>query len=122
MLITVKINGVSYDLASTITPYIDIYKKYDETTLDGKRHKKVNGTKTNYRIKFFNDTSGRYYELQRILSTAETVELTVPINATEEQTAVYYPEIVSFKAKGVLNGEFYHNLLDVRFDKVEYDE
>lgn len=121
-MISIKINGNAYNNVSTLEPEVRTDYAYDVTTLDGKRHRKVEGTKTNYKIVFFNDLSGDFYYLKRLLSESNTVMLTVPVTNTEEETAEYYPQITNYNAKGILNGEFFHNLLAVSFDKVNYDE
>lgn len=121
-MISVKINGVLYRCVSTLTPVIETEYDYDVITLDGKRHRKFKGTKTNYNIVFYNDLSGSFYDLKNTLTGNNTVELTVPID-NGEKTSVYYPEITNYMAKGFLsNGVFFNNGLNVSFDKVGYDE
>lgn len=121
-MISVKINGVLYRCVSTLTPKIEAEYYYDETTLDGKRHRKIKGKKTNYEIVFFNDLSDSYEELLEVLNGENIVTLAVP-RTNGEDVAEFYPDIESYKAKGFLNnGKFFENGLKVSFNKVDYDE
>ena len=122
MLYSIKINGVLYGCVSTLTPKIDTEYYYDETTIDGKRHRKLKGIKTNYSIVFYNDLSGSYEELLEVLNGENIVTLAVP-RTNGEDVAEFYPDIESYKAKGFLNnGQFFENGLKVSFDRVDYNE
>ena len=122
MLYEVKINWVPYNCVSTLTPKIEAEYYYDETTLDGKRHRKQKGKKTNYEIVFFNDLSGSYEKLLEVLNGENVVRLEVPrTNGTD--VADFYPDIDSYKAKGFLNnGKFFENGMKVSFDRVDFNE
>ena len=118
----VAINGVTYICVSTLTPEIETEYYYDEVTIDGKRHRKYKGKKTNYKIVFYNDLSGSFETLMDVLSGNNIVELRVH-RGNGETFAEHYPKIVSYKVKGFLNnGKFFENGLKVSFDKVAFDE
>lgn len=118
----VKINGMEFGCVSTQTPQIETEYYYDETTLDGKRHRKIKGKKTNYKIVFYNDMTSSFYNLMNILSGEYKVTLEVPFNDVYK-FGEYFPEIKSYKAKGFLsNGTFFNDGLNVMFDKVGFDE
>lgn len=122
VLHSVKINGVTYTCVSTLTPKIEAEYYYDETTLDGKRHRKPKGKKTNYEIVFFNDLSGSYEKLLEFLNGENIVTLAVP-RTNGEDIAEFYPDIVNYKVKGFLNnGKFFENGLKVSFDRVDFNE
>lgn len=122
VLHSVKINGVTYTCVSTLTPKIEAEYYYDETTLDGKRHRKLKGKKTNYEIVFFNDLSGSYEKLLEFLNGENVVTLSVP-RTNGEDVAEFYPDIVNYKVKGFLNnGKFFENGLKVSFDRVDFNE
>lgn len=122
MLYSVKINGVLYECVSTPTPKIETEYYYDETTLDGKRHRKIKGKKTNYEIVFYNDLSGSYEELLEVLNGENIVTLAVP-RTNGEDVADFHPDITSYKPKGFLNnGQFFESGLKVSFDRVDYNE
>ena len=121
-MISIKINGTQFNNVSKITPKLQTEYEYDVITLDGKRHKKFKGKKTNYQIVFFNNLSGEFLRLQEVLSSSDVVSLTIP-TSKGLSTSEYYPEITSYQAKGVLSdGTFFFDGLNVTFDKVEFDE
>ena len=121
-MISVEINGVLYKCVSTLTPKIETDYDYDVITLDGKRHRKIKGKKTNYEIVFYNDLSGSYEELFEMLSGENAVTLKVP-RTFGFDTADFLPNIDNYTAKGFLNsGRFFENGLKVSFDRVNYNE
>lgn len=122
MSYNVKINGVTYTCVSTLTPKIETEYYYDETTRDGRRHRKQKGTKINYSIVFYNDLSGSYEKLLEVLNGENIVILEVP-RTNKKDIAEFFPDIDSYKAKGFLNnGQFFENGLKVSFDRVNYNE
>lgn len=121
-MLSIKINDVTYTCVSSVSPNIGVDYKYNVVTLNGKRHRKVKGTKTSYSIVFFNDLQGGFAELKRILTESDTVTLSVP-TTDGEFSGEYYPTIKKYNAKGFLeNGTFFEDGLSVDFEKVEYDE
>lgn len=123
MRYSVKINGTTYTCISSFTPSVTPSYWYDVVTLDGQRHRSLKGVKTNYEIVFFNDLSGKYEVLKKVLGGNNTVELVVPTSGNKEITANFFPMIKSYSAKGFLSsGEFFENGLKVSFEKVGFDE
>lgn len=119
----IKINEMVVDCVGNIEPDFVVDYDYDVQTLNGVIHRKTKGVKTNYDIVFFNRTDGVFYQLIKLFAKGEKVSLTLPVDGVNTITADFYPEIQGYDAKGRLSdGTFYHNGLEVSFERVAYDE
>lgn len=105
-----------------LMPEIEKDTEYSVITMDGKLHEKLKGVRTNYNVVFYNALDGLFYQIKTLCTKGEAVSLTVPYDDETEETADYIPSVLNFNARGYLNnGKFYHNGLEVLFERVDYD-
>lgn len=122
-MIKITLNGTEYKNVSTVTPSIEYDYYHDVKTMDGVRHREFKGKKTNYTIVFFNANFEEYDNLKSILTSSETVSLTVPTSTNGTTTGDYYVTVTGNTLKGIiLDGKFYTTGLTASFEKVGYDE
>lgn len=121
-MLSIEINGVLYDNVSSITPSVEYEYYYEVQTMDGKIHRKIKGSRTNYSIVFFNVDYEQYHKLKRKLYLAETVELTVENENNDNIKAEYYVYFEGDTYKGKTYEEKnYYTLLTVNFKRVGFE-
>jgi hypothetical protein len=121
-MLSVEIDGVLYDNVSSITPSVEYEYYYEVQTMDGKIHRKIKGSRTNYSIVFFNVDYKQYSRLKRMLYLAETVSLAVENENGYNIEAEYYVYFEGDTYKGkTYEEENYYTLLTVNFKRVDFE-
>ena len=121
-MLSVEINGVVYNNVSSITPSVEYEYYYDVQTMDGKNHRQIKGSRTNYNITFINVDYEEYADLKRKLYLAETVRLAVENEKNEKFEAEYHVVFEGDIYKGkTYDGQNYYTRLNVGFRRVGFE-
>jgi hypothetical protein len=121
-MLSVEIDGIVYNNVSSITPSVEYEYYYEVRTMDGKNHRSIKGSRTNYNIVFVNADYEEYAKLKRMLYLAETVRLAVENENNEKIQAEYHVIFEGDTYKGKTFGDQnYYTLLNVGFRRVGFD-
>lgn len=111
-----------YENVSSITPKVVYDYYYDVQTMDGKRHRKVKGKRTNYDVVFFNKGHEEYIQLKKYLRSKEVVKLNLPYGEYSyiqgDFLCTVSGDIISGKT---VDGKMYSTGLSVSFERIDYD-
>lgn len=118
----ITVDGTKYENVSKITPSVVYDYYYDVQTMDGTKHRKVKGKRTNFDIVFFNNDLTKYEDLRRYLRNNEKVSLGVPYGSSSFLTGTYFVTVLGDTPRGkMVIDKMYHTGLKVTFERVDYD-
>lgn len=111
-----------YENISSITPNVVYDYYYDVQTMDGKKHRKVKGKRTNYDIVFFNDGYEKYDQLRAALRAKEIIKLNIPYGSASYIQAEFLCTVLGENIIGkAIDGRMYSTGLSVFLERVDYD-
>lgn len=111
-----------YENVSSITPNVVYDYYYDVQTMDGKKHRKVKGKRTNYDVVFFNNDYEKYDELKSILRSKEVITLNFPYGTFSYVQGEFLCTVLGDNIIGkTVDNKMYVTGLSVTFERIGYD-